>query len=205
MKKKILTIAILIYTISIYAQEATIKISTSVTHNDPTPLYKARVTFGSGYSSLPSEVISFENLKQKYLQELDKAGFSGEVLKETPHGFGYETLGHKKEGIIYEYSTSSLQTMRKFMQIRPVGVESLYVVSIIEIDAKETEQLAQSAIAQAKEKALAVAKAMGKKLGNIIYVEDMVNRWGNTIETSVYYDRPPDEIKYSLDVTFSVK
>jgi len=188
------------------AQErATIKISTSITHIDTSPIYKASITLGSGYSSLPAEVMKFETLKQRYKEALEKAGFPFESLIKNPNGFGYETLAQKKEGAIYEYTTTSMESMRKFMQIRPLGVESIYVVSVIELDTKETQKLAKLAIAQAKTKAAAIADGMGKKLGKIVHVADVVNRWGTTIETSVYYDRPANECKYSLDVTFAME
>lgn len=206
MKKIIQTILCITCSTLVFAQERpTIKISTNVTHSDTSPIYKASITIGSGYSSLPAEVMKFETLKQRYKGELENAGFQFESLVENPNGFGYETLAQKKEGAVYEYTTTSLEKMRKFMQIRPLGVESIYVVSQIELDAKETQELAKKAIAQARTKAAAIAAGMGKKLGEIVGVDDVVNRWGTIIETSIYHDRPANECKYSLDVTFELQ
>ena len=206
MKKLIQTILCITCSTLVFAQEQpTIKISTNVIHSDASPIYKASITIGSGYSSLPAEVMKFETLKLRYKGELENAGFQFESLVENPNGFGYETLAQKKEGAIYEYTTTSLESMRKFMQIRPLGVESIYVVSIIEIDANETAALAKLALAQAKEKAAGIAFGMNRTLGKIIRVEDITNRWGNTIETSVYYDRPANECRYMLDVTFELQ
>ncbi|GAB1856497.1 hypothetical protein MHTCC0001_13320 [Flavobacteriaceae bacterium MHTCC 0001] len=187
------------------AQNQNITISTSVTHSDATPLYKALITVGSGYSSLPSEVMTIESLKERYKNALEEAGFTWQALKENPNGFGYETLSNKENGIIYQYTTTVLEDMRKFMKIRPLGVESLHVISVIEIDEEEHLKLVQLAINDARLKAKAITNAMGATLGHIIKVEDITNRWGNTIETSVYYDRPPNECKYTIDVTFKIE
>jgi len=200
-----LFIALIFCTLVKGQEQGVIKISTSVIHKDASPVYKATVVIGSGYSSLPSEVMTIESLKTRYKEELEKAGFSFNTLKENPNGFGYETLAHKKAGLVYEYTTTSIADIKQFMKIRPLGVESIYVVSLIEIDTKETLHLTKLAIGNAKEKASAIAHAMGKKLGEIIQVEDIVNRWGNTIEASVYYDRPPNECLYTLDVTFKIE
>ena len=206
MKKLILTLIALTFCSLIVAQESpTIKISASVIHKDTSPLYKATIVLGSGYSSLPSEVMTLESLKERYKKELETAGFPFTELKENPNDFGYETLGHKKDGVIYEYTTNSISSMRKFMQIRPLGVESIYVVSLIKINAEESQELVKLAIKQAKEKGLAIAGAMSKKLGDIVYMEDTINRWSDTIETSVYYDRPANEYRYNLDITFAIK
>ena len=206
MRKLIITIFSLSVGVCAMAQEKpTLKISTNVIHEDATPLYKATITVGSGYSSLPTEVMSIESLIQRYRQELEKEGFAFSELKENPYGFGYETLGQKKEGIVYVYTTNSIRTMRKFMKIQPLGVESIYVVCSMDIDAQETQELTQLALAQATAKGTAIATAMGKKLGKIIEVKDIMNQWGKTIETSVYYDRPANEYQYRLDITFEIE
>lgn len=186
-------------------EDSVIKISAMVTHKDSAPLYKAMVIVGAGYSSLPSEVMSLDSLKSRYKAAIEDAGFSWDNLHENPNGFGYETMSKNEDGTIYEYSTSSIGDMRKFMKIRPLGVESIYVVSVIEIDTKETEHLTQLVIKQATAKATAIAQAMHVDLGDVIRVEDVTNRWGNTIETSVYYDKPANECKYIMDVTFKIK
>ena len=206
MKRFALSLLCIMFGLFAFAQQrATLKISASVIHKDATPTYRATVTLGSGYSSLPSEVMNLDLLKKRYRAELENSGFNFEALHENPNGFGYETLAQKKEGSIYTYTTTSLETMRRFMQIRPLGVESIYVVSIIEIDAGETEALAKQALTQAKEKAKGIAFGMNRALGKIVHVEDIANRWGNTIETSVYYDRPANECRYTLDVTFELQ
>lgn len=206
MKKLFSLLVVLMFcTLAKGQEQSIIKVSAHVVHKDALPLYKAIITVGSGYSSLPSEVMTIESLKARYKQELEKAGFSFNDLKENPNGFGYETLGQKKEGLVYEYTTASMADIKKFMKIRPLGVESIYVVSLIEIDTKETLELSKRAIKNAQEKASAIAKAMGKKLGKIIKVEDITNRWANVIETSVYHDRPPNECRYNLDVTFKLE
>ena len=188
-----------------YAQEQeSIKISANVIHKDATPTFRATVTLGSGYSSLPTEVMNLDLLKKRYKEELENAGFQFEALQENPNGFGYETLAQKQKGTVYTFTTTTMETMRKFMQIRPLGVESIYVVGIIEIDAQETTKLVKLALAQARKKALAIALGMNRNLGKIIQVEDIGNRWGETIETSIYYDRPADECRYTLDVTFEL-
>ncbi|MEM8509122.1 MAG: hypothetical protein AAF717_14920 [Bacteroidota bacterium] len=200
-----ITFCLLFCLIAKAQEKPTLKISANVIHKDASPLYKATITVGSGYSSLPTEVMTLESLKQRYKQELEKEGFAFSELKESPNGFGYETLGQKKEGLVYAFTTTSMTTMRKFMKIRPLGVESIYVVSSIVIDAKETEELTTLALAQARARGTAIANAMGKKLGKIIKVEDILNQWGKTIETSVYYDRPADECQYRLDITFAIE
>lgn len=188
------------------AQETTtLKVSVGgVTHRDSLPIYKATVQLGTSFNSYSSDLITIASLKEGYKQALKENGIDASLLLESPNGFGYETLGYQTEGAVYTFTTTSLKEMRNFMKVRPLGVESLYVVCQMQLDQKETEALIKTALLQAKIKGRAIADAMRKKLGKIKHIDDRSNKWGNTFETTVYYDRVPYEYEFTLDITFEI-
>lgn len=206
MRKIIHTIICFAFCTLLVAQEEStiIKVSAHAVHNDPTPTFKAMMSVGSAYSSLPSEIITLENMKEQYKKVLKTNGINWNELKENPNEFGYETMGYEKEGIIYEYNTNSVSAMKKFLKIKSLGVQRLSSVAVLTIDSEEARQLSKIAILRARERASIIAEAMGKTLGEIQEVEDLNDRWGDKKETSLYYDQPTAEYKYFIHVTFKV-
>lgn len=207
MKKIIILITIVLAPFLIIAQQpsATIKISARAVLIDPSPEFKATVALSVTYSSLSQEMLTLKILKKQYKEALEVNGILWSDLKENPNEFGFESMRRGKEGIIYEFRTKSVEKMKKFLKTKSLGLELLNDASIFTIDEEESAQLCQKALASAKTRALIIAKAMGKQLGDIKEVEDLNNRYGDIVENSIYYDRPSAEYFYMINVIYTVK
>lgn len=207
MKKVLFSALVLFFPLLLIAQRppAVIKVSARAVYIDPSPIFKATVTVSSTYSSLPEEMVTLEKLKKKFKEALQEKNIPWSDLKENPNDFGYETLSYPKEGVIYEYVTTSISSMKKFLEIKSLGLQQLNSVCIINIDANEAKKLIEIALKKAKERALIIAEALGKQLGDIQEVEDLNNRWGEEVESSLYYDRPAAEYIHMINAIFTIK
>ncbi len=207
MRKVLFSTLVLFLPLLTIAQQSPvlIKVSARAVHIDPSPKFKALVTISGTYSSLPAEMLSLEKLKKQFKEALEEKGIPWSDIKENPNDFGYETMSYGKEGTIYAYTTTSVSSMKKFLEIKSLGLQQLNSVSIITIDDDEAKKLSEIALKKAKERALTIAKAMGKQLGDIQEVEDLNNRWGEKVESSLYYDRPAAEYIHMINVIFKVK
>jgi len=207
MKKTIFLITILLLPLLLIAQQqtTTIKVSARSVLIDSSPEFKATVALSSSYSSLPAEMTTLEILKKKYKSALKANDISWSNLKKDSNGFGYESMGYGKDGIIYEYRTKSVEKMKKFLKTKSLGMQMINYSSIITIDEEEAAKLSETALASAKARAVIIAAAMGKELGDIKEIEDLNNRYGEEVESSIYYDRPIGEYFYMINVIFTVK
>jgi len=207
MKKTIFLITILLLPLLLIAQQqtTTIKVSARSVLIDSSPEFKATVALSSSYSSLPAEMTTLEILKKKYKSALKANDISWSNLKKDSNGFGYESMGYGKDGIIYEYRTKSVEKMKKFLKTKSLGMQMINYSSIITIDEEEVAKLSETALASAKARAVIIAAAMGKELGDIKEIEDLNNRYGEEVESSIYYDRPIGEYFYMINVIFTVK
>jgi len=183
-------------------QITTIKVSARAIHIDPSPTYKATVSLSTVFSSYAVDGMDLPQLKSHYQKALESKGISWNELKETPYEFGFETMGYDKEGAVYEFTTTSTEKMRAFLGIKSMGLQRLNAIALFEIDVEEAKTLYESALQDARIKAEAIAKTLGKKLGEVMIVED--NQYiGKQLETAIYYDRPAGEYIYTLQVTFA--
>jgi len=207
MKKTIFLITILLLPLIIVSQQqtTTIKVSARSVLIDSSPEFKATVALSSSYSSLPAEMTTLEILKKKYKEALKAHDISWSKLKKDPNGFGYESMGYGKDGIIYEYRTKSVEKMKKFLKTKSLGMQMINYSSIITIDEEEAAKLSETALANAKARALIIAATMGKELGDIQEIQDLNNRYGEEVESSIYYDKPIGEYFYMINVIFTVK
>ena len=196
-------ILILFITSPINAQETTsIKVSGSAKHFDEAPVFYGSISLSETYSSYPEEAIALDQIKEKYDAALQKSGLSLKELKENP--VAYTINGYEKEGMVYEYETSSFEDFIKFIGTRSRGVQRLNHGAMIIVDKKEAEKLLKEALQNAKDKAEIIAKAQGKKLGEIIHVYDK-NDVNVSQHVSMYYDQPVSFVRYDIEVIFGLK
>ena len=199
-------IIILLYCLPLLgiAQEvSTIKVTGRAIHLDKTPTFLGSVTLSGTYSSYPSDAISLDQMKEKFLEALQKNKLSLSDIKENK--LGYQIQGFDKEGTIYEMRTDSLQKMLRFLSIKSFGVQQFKNIALITIDEKENKVLAKQALENATLKAKGIAEAMGKKLGKIIRVEDYNNLVGVELEKYLSGYEPVGKRIYELNVIFSIE
>ena len=126
MKKLLLTSFVLLLPLLTSSQEkSTIKVSAHAIHKESSPTFKALIAVSGAYSSLPDELLTLDNLKTKLKEAIQKKGIPWSDLKENPNDFGYETIRFDQEGTIYEYVTSDISAMKKFLQIKTLGLQQL--------------------------------------------------------------------------------
>jgi hypothetical protein len=206
MKKLLLTSFVLLLPLLTSSQEkSTIKVSAHAIHKESSPTFKALIAVSGAYSSLPDELLTLDNLKTKLKEAIQKKGIPWSDLKENPNDFGYETIRFDQEGTIYEYVTSDISAMKKFLQIKTLGLQQLSSVCTFTINDSEAQKLSEKALKKAKERALVIANAMGKDLGEIKEVEDLNNRWSEKVENIIYHNQSATEYTYIINVIFTVK
>lgn len=186
-------------------QATLIKVTARVVHLDPSPVYKAMVSLSGSYSSFPAEMTTLEILEKRYKEALELKGIAWSDLKMNPTEFGFESMGYGREGTLYEYKTTSVENMKKFMETSSLGMQLISYVSVFTIDENEATLLSQKALTKARASANIIAKSMGKKVVEIKEVEDLNNRWGENVENSIFYDRPSAEYIYMINVIFRVE
>ena len=186
------------------AQEATtLKVNGRVLHIDKTPVFTGSITLSGTYSSLPSDAISLDQMKEKFFNELQKKGLTASEI--TENAIGYAMLGYEKEGTIYEIRTNSLDKMLRFTSIKSFGVQRFKSVALIVIDEEENKVLARKALENATLKAKGIAQAMGKKLGKIVRIEDYNNLVNIELEKYLNSDEPAGKRIYELNVVYTLE
>ncbi|NJB71573.1 hypothetical protein GGR42_002035 [Saonia flava] len=203
MKILLTKILFILFPLSLLAQQQTIKVSARATHIDSSPIFKTTVSLSTSFSSYAGETMNLKQLKEHYKAALVIKNIPWETVKETPNGFGFETMGYDKEGVVLEYTSSSVKEMKRFLTTKSLGLQKLNTIAIIEIDPEEAKELYKKALENAHMKAQAIAFAMDRELGKILQVEDNLFT-GQKIETSIYYDRPAGEYILSIQIVFEV-
>lgn len=199
MKKYIITTLLLCFIMFINAQ-TTITVDGVTKHVDKGFFYKASVIVGDTYSN--SDNTTIEEIKTKYKNALKKAGINLNSLTENYNA--YVLYGYEKDGTIYHYTTSSYKEIIKFLSVKSFGIRQLSPSAYIQISKEEQNQIFNDALANAKAKAKIMASTMGKKLGEIVLIEDL-NRFENEIYMGYNYEGFPLTYTYNIRVKFELK
>ena len=201
MKYLLFVFALLLINVTFGQKEGSITVRARAIYKDQKPVFKASVSLSGNYSSFPSEAVSFEQMKVQYDKALQAQGLSLTDLVENH--LAYTILGYEKEGTVYEYTTDSLNEFESFLATKSFGVQRLSYGSLSKIDKKKAKQLLHIALTNAKAKAIIIAEAMGKHLGDIILLEDdnLVNA---ELFKSMFYDQPIAQHWYDIKVTFAL-
>ncbi len=187
-------------------QPNTIKVNARVVYVDPEPTFKATVSISSAFSSFDNDMMSLNQMKEHFKKTLEDNGLSWNNIKKHKGTFGFETMGYKKEGAIYEYETSSAEAMKIFLNIKLPILYRLDATSVIELDNQEAEKITRMALEKAAKKATFLTKAMKRQLGKILSIEqDIGDLVGKPFATTLYYDRIPGEFFYDVTVVYELK
>lgn len=117
--------------------------------------------------------VTYSDIREEYMEKLVDEGIAGQPdvhLKEDP--LAYSLMGYEMEGNIIEYKTESLQMAQKFLSIKSDGVFKSDSIMWIELTDEEMAEYAKKAFENAKQKAMAIAKNVGKGLGDVTFIED---------------------------------
>ncbi|WP_165747759.1 SIMPL domain-containing protein [Cellulophaga sp. Z1A5H] len=200
MKKYIIQTFILLSTMTAMAQTASpnISIEGSTTHTIK-PIFNARMILSLNNVYYDAPGMTFPELKESYLATLKKQGIDLKALKEDK--FAYELLRYEKEGTYFEFKTTSIETLEKFISIKALGVsqsDSNFEYSLTD---DEVATYAKEAYYNAKAKAEAIAKKIDRKVGKAIYIHD---NNPNKMSESLYYGAEFSKRDYQISVSFEL-
>ncbi len=151
------------------------------------------------YDSLPS---NFEQIKDDYMGKLVDEGIVGSGKGSiTEDELAYGMLGYEKEGTVVEYETTSLDMVQKFLAVRSEGVLKSEALFWVELSDDEMAEYAKAAFENAKEKAERMAKNIGKKVGDVVFIEDFQN---NNYVEGLYYTDALSSREYRITVGFEM-
>lgn len=181
----------------------TIKVNARVTYIDPNPTYKAVVSL-SNTSNYDYDSMNVTELKERFKKSVTESGLSWAGIKEHPGTFGFETMRYNKEGILYLYETKSVEGMKRFLNIKLPILQNLEMSSTVEIDSQEAEKITQMALDKAFKQATLLANKAKKKLGDIVALKEHGGLFDKPYQVSLYYNRPPGEFFYEIEVTYEI-
>ena len=206
MKKLILTLIFLSFCTLITAQEKnTIKVSSRVIYIDPDPTFKADVALSGTHLLKHNNKIELDSIKQDFKNKIEENQLSWANVKEYPGTFGFETMGYNSLGVIYQYETKSASDMKRFLNIRLPTLTRLDMRSTIEIDLQEAKKITQMAYDKSLKQATLLARTMKRQVGAITAVEENGGLLSKPYEVGLYYNRPPGEYYYDIEVTYELK
>ncbi len=152
------------------------------------------------YDSLPR---SFEELKDEYMGKLVDEGVMGLGNGSiTEDDLAYGMMGYEKEGTVIQYKTTSLEMVQKFLSVRSDGVVKSEATFWVELSAVEMADYSKKAFENAKDKAEGIATNLGKKIGDVVLIEDLQMQ---KFMEGFYYTDMLDTREYRVTVGFEMK
>lgn len=202
MKKVLLSLAFTLMTLGVFAQSNQNTISVGGVHKySISPEYKANMVISMSNVYYDVETMSYSAVKSAYLDKLAKVGISSDRITENE--LHYLLSGYDKEGTILVFTTKSLDEMNKFLRVKSVGVTKSDTNLIVEMTDAQMAEYAKMAFENAKQKAEALAKKIGRSVGNIVSISDTNS---NKIYDSMYYGygNSFDSKDYHISVSFEL-
>lgn len=200
MKKTILLIALALISFGSQAQTTPNNISVNGIHQYAiSPEYTAKMVVSLTNVYYDVETINMTELKSSYLEKLAKVGITSDRIKEDD--LNYAMMGYDKEGTVIEFKTRSLEEMKKFLMVKSIGVTKSDTMLEANLTDAQIADYAKGAFDNAKQKAEAIAKKIGRTIGKAIYISDNNS---NKISESLYYGSPVNSRDYYISVSFEL-
>ncbi|RRQ47860.1 SIMPL domain-containing protein [Maribacter algicola] len=200
MKKSLLLLFFLCFLNTLFAQESPNTINTNGTYEyDFAPTYTSSMIVSLNNVYYDAQTVSLEELKKTYKDKLGQAGLDTSKLKEDP--LSYALMGYEKDGIILTYTTDSLEEMQNFLLVKSMGVSRSETSMKARLTDSQMADYAHKAYENAKQKAEAIAKKIGRSVGKVIYISDGNNE---EINESLYYGNAIKKRTYYLNASFEL-
>ncbi len=200
MKRLVASIAFMFLCWSMMAQTNPNHITVNGTHKYAiAPEYSAKMTVSMANVYYDQQTTSLSEIKSSYLDKLAKVGISSDRLKQDD--LYYAMMGYDKEGTIVEFSTRSVEEMKKFLLVKSIGVTKTDAIMEAMLSEAEMAEYAKKAFDQAKRKAAGIAAKIGRKIGKAISINDSN---GHKINESLYYGSNFKEKEYYITVSFEL-
>ncbi|MDB2607148.1 SIMPL domain-containing protein, partial [Zobellia sp.] len=146
-----------------------------------------------------AQTMSLDEVKSGYMKKLTKAGINDSSLKENQ--LYYSLMGYDKEGTVLEFSTKSIEEMQKFLSVKAMGVTRSDTNLEVRLSDEQVAEYAKLAFDDAKARATAIAKKVGRKIGKAIYISDANEQ---EIKESMYYGNIETKKVYRISVSFEL-
>lgn len=202
MKNLFLSLALVLTSMGIFAQNDQNTISVNGVHKyNVSPEYKANMIISMSNVYYDAETMTFSSIKSGYLDKLAKVGISSDRLTENE--LQYLLSGYDKEGTVLTFVTKSLDEMNKFLKVKSVGVTKSDTNLVVEMADAQMAEYAKMAYENAKQKAEALAKKIGRTIGKATSISDSNS---NKIYDSMYYGygNSFDSKEYHISVSFEL-
>lgn len=200
MKKTIILLLSLCFFNSLLGQETQNTINTNGTYEyDFAPTYTSSMIVSLNNVYYDTQIVSLDELKKTYTDKLKQAGLDTSKLKED--SLSYALMGYEKDGTILTYTTDSLEEMQNFLEVRSMGVSRSETSMKATLTDGQMADYAQKAYENAKQRAEAIAKKIGRSVGKVVYISD-----GNNpeINESLYYGNAVKKRTYYLNASFEL-
>lgn len=201
MKKTVISSLFILMCLGAFAQNMQNNITVNGHHTySISPEYSSKMILSMNNVYYDAQTMSLSEVKSTYLDKLAKAGISSDRLKEDP--LHYALLGYEKEGLILEFTTSSLEEMQQFLGVKSIGVTRSDTTLKTELTDAQMATYAKAAFDDARKKAQAIADKIGRKITKAIYVNDTNSQ---KIAESMYYGNTSAERDYYISVSFELQ
>jgi len=202
MKNLFLSLAFILASVGISAQNNSNTISVGGVHKyNISPEYKANMIVSMSNVYYDAETMTYSSIKSNYLDKLAKVGISSDRLSENE--LHYLLSGYDKEGTVLTFTTKSLDEMNKFLKVRSVGVTKSDTNIIVEMTDDQMANYAKMAFDNAKKKAEALAKKIGRNIGKATSISD--SNSNKTYDSMYYgYGNSFDSKEYHISVSFEL-
>lgn len=121
------------------------------------------------------EVTSLDMVKKNFIKKLEKVGIDFSRFKRnTYYEFAMAYSQSKELSEYYFLRTSDKEEFRKLIELKSAGMSiSNTEIETAKLTDKQLVELSIKAIANAKEKAEAIAKKLNKNIGEIVRISDL--------------------------------
>lgn len=201
MKKAILSFAIMMASIGLFAQNNyQNNISVNGLHKyQISPEYTAKMIVSMNNVYYDTQTVTLSEIKSGYQDKLAKIGIGKDRIQEDK--LHYSLMGYDKEGTVFIFKTKSLKEMQQFLAVKAIGVSKSDTMLNVELTDEQMASYAKVAFENAKKKAEGIAQKIGRKIGKAIYISDTNNA---KIQESLYYGSPINSKDYYLNVSFEL-
>lgn len=200
MKKLVASLAMVLITMGALAQNYQNNLTVNGSHTyGISPEYSSKMIVSLNNVYYDAQTMSMSEVKSGYLDKLAKAGISSDRLTED--SLHYALLGYEKEGTILVFKTKSLAEMQKFLNVKAIGVSRSDTTLDVELSDAQVADYAKAAFENAKNKANAVAKKIGRSIGKAIYISETNTK---KISESMYYGNAKETRDYQITVSFEL-
>lgn len=200
MKNLITLLPILLLTMTSMAQNTQNIISVSGNHEykvQPELTAKMMISLNNIYYDAPG--MTFPEIKTSYMNNLSKAGISKAKISEDD--LAYTIMGYEKEGTIIAFKTTSIEELKTFLGVKSLGVSRSETTMKFTLTDEEMANYAKIAFENAKSKAEALAKKIGRTVGKVSTISDNNS---NKVSGSLYYTNEINTRDYYISVSFEL-